>query len=416
MKNIIFFSFLNLWSMDKGKGAPSFHKTVEAYIKDGWNVVLINPKYNVGYTPMIEGVRNITFSPIFFSFTKIKKLGFLFRILHSLQGDYMFYKLGKNVLEELGNEAVIYSYEVDGVKAGKKLRERFSLPFVTRFQGTILAPIEDNWINRLKKYPHFQALQTNADITIMTDDGTQGDRVLRKLNNQSSQIRFWKNGVDISTESSISVIEIDRLRNQLGLLPEDKVLITVSRLASWKKVNRAIEALSMIVREKENVRLVIVGDGDEKQNLIKLTKELNLTSNVIFVGSIPQAEVRNYLDLADVFLSLYDLSNVGNPLLEAMSCGKSIITLNVGDTGTLIKNEVNGILLDINHLDMIPKYIHKILDDKKYSESLGNNAKQYAEENFWSWNERMKAEVDIVNELNKNFMLESERRNNSNVS
>ncbi len=403
MKNIIFLSYLNLWSIGKNKGAPSFYKTIEGYVMNGWNVILINPKYDLGVTPKIEGVKNITFKPIFYPLVKIKKIGFLGRILNSVQGNYMFYKLSKEVLMELNNQAVIYSYEVHGVKGGKKLKEKFNLPFVSRFQGTVLAPIKDNWINRLRKYPHFQALETAADITIMTDDGTQGDKVLRNLNNQSKQVLFWKNGVDISVKEQKDEMAIKKLREEFALSPSDEILMTVSRLASWKKVNRAIEALSFIIKERPNCKLIVVGDGDEKGSLIELTKKLNLTSHVIFAGAVPQTEVKNYLGLADIFLSLYDLSNVGNPLLEAMSCGKPIITLNVGDTALLIKNEVNGILLDIENLDRIPEYVNKILNDNQYAQELGNNAKSYAKEHFWSWNDRMNAELEVVNALWEKF-------------
>ncbi len=124
MKNIIFLSYLNLWSIGKNKGAPSFYKTIEGYVMNGWNVILINPKYDLGVTPKIEGVKNITFKPIFYPLVKIKKIGFLGRILNSVQGNYMFYKLSKEVLMELNNQAVIYSYEVHGVKGGKKLKEK----------------------------------------------------------------------------------------------------------------------------------------------------------------------------------------------------------------------------------------------------------------------------------------------------
>lgn len=405
MKNIIFLTYLNLWSMENRKGAPSFYKTIEAYIKDEWNVILINPKYNIGITPKLNSLNNITFKPIFYSLTKTKNISFFGRILHSKQGNLMLYKLGNKALKEMNGKAIVYSYEVDGVMAGKKLSKKFKLPLVTRFQGTVLAPIKNTWLNRFKLYPHFQALRTTSDIIIMTDDGTQGDKVLKNLDNKSEQIVFWRNGVDIKTDEKETEIKIKKLRQDLALNQTDKVLITVCRLATWKKVNRAIEALSHIINERPGCKLVIVGDGEERQNLIELTKKLNLMSNVIFVGAIPQTDVRTYLGLADIFLSLYDLSNVGNPLLEAMSCGKPIITLNVGDTESIIENEENGILLNIENLDRIPEYINKILSDENFARKLGNNAKKYSKEHFWSWNERMCAELKVINELKNKWNL-----------
>jgi len=70
-----------------------------------------------------------------------------------------------------------------------------------------------------------------------------------------------------------------------------------------------------------------------------------LSDAVRFEGAVPQEEVRRYLWAADVFLSLNELSNVGNPLLEAMACGKAIVTLDAGDTNELIHDAETGVLL-----------------------------------------------------------------------
>lgn len=409
MKNIIFLTFLNLWSMDKNKGAPSFYKTVDAYLSSGWNVTLINPKYDDGVTPKISGLNQVTFKSNFYPLVKIKKIGFLGRIFHNIYGNYILCKLGEKILKKYNYKACIYSYEVNSVYAGGKLARKYNLPFVTRFQGTILAPIKDNLFNRLRRYPHFQALRTKANVTIMTDDGTKGNVVLKRLKNDSEIVRFWRNGVDIKLEAPKNIAEMEEIKQHLGINQNEKVLLTVSRLVGWKRVDRAIEALAVVVKEKPNVKLVVVGDGEEKQNLVTLVKKLNITKNVLFIGAVPQTEVKNYLDLADVFLSLYDLSNVGNPLLEAMSRGKPIITLNVGDTASLIKNNENGVILELSQLDEIPRYVHKIIDNNEYAKMLGNNAKRYAKDHFWSWQDRMKAELALVGNLYDSWNFSNER-------
>lgn len=403
MKNIIFITYLNLWSMDKGKGAPSFYKTLEAYIKSGWNVTLINPKYNIGITPNIMGLNTLTFKPVFYPMLKIKRISFFGRLLHSLQGDFQLYSLSKKALNDYEGNALIYSYEVHSVKAGNKLAKKYNVPHVTRFQGTVLFPIKNTLINRIKKYPHFNALSTSADITIMTDDGTKGDVVLKRLKNNSKIVKFWRNGVDLLKTNSLELQDIKDLKQKLNIYHSDKILLTVSRLASWKKVNRAIIALSEICKYRDDVKLVIVGDGDEKENLEKLAKSLSITDKVCFIGAVEQSEVQSYMEIADVFLSLYDLSNVGNPLLEAMSCGKPIVTLNVGDTDSIIKDDYNGILLDVADLDQLPSKIINLLENPSYANNLGSNAKEFAEKEFWSWDERMEAELEIVDKLYQKF-------------
>lgn len=99
---------------------------------------------------------------------------------------------------------------------------------------------------------------------------------------------------------------------------------------------------------------------------------------------------------ADAFLSFYDLSNVGNPLMEAMMCGKPIITLDVGDTKELIKNNENGILLPVNKLQDIPDKMIKIIEDKNFAFKIASGALKTAQSEFWSWEERISVEISKV--------------------
>ena len=109
--------------------------------------------------------------------------------------------------------------------------------------------------------------------------------------------------------------------------------------------------------------------------------------------------VYDYLQRADVFISLYSASNLGNPLFEAMRCGKAIITVDTGTTGSVIKNEANGILLPEKELSCLHKEICRLLSDENERKRLGNGAKRFADENFRTWDERVAAEIREVTAL-----------------
>lgn len=398
-KNILMFSRLNIWSMDENKGAPSFNKTIQGYLDADWKLTLIAPSPTNNHYKNIPKLNAITFKPLFGSLLTIPKIGYLINLLNIKFAERKFYSLGKKILKKNKDNTILYAYEVHGVNAVKKLSKKFHIPMVTRFQGTVLAPVKNTFLNRIVYYPHFSALKTKANVTIMTDDGTLGDKVLENIGNKSEHTCFWRNGVDIDFIHELENERIISLKKSIGLAPNEKMLLTISRLAGWKRVERAIDALYQARKKNPAIKLVIVGDGDQKEYLKTYVQKLNITSNVIFAGAIPHNEIKNYLALADIFLSLYDLSNVGNPLLEAMSAGKPIITLNVGATNTLIKHNINGVLLDLNQLDKIPDYIIKICNDKEYASLLGNSAREYAINNFLNWDERIKKEIEVVSDL-----------------
>ncbi len=230
----------------------------------------------------------------------------------------------------------------------------------------------------------------------MTNDGTQGDRVLQQLGVEIGRVRFWLNGVN--WESFRFMPQSQEAKTFLKLHAK-YVLLCLSRLHSWKRVDRSLRALPAVLERFPDTVLVIVGDGPERKRLEQLALELGVREHVRFEGAVPHTRVPKYLAAADIFLSLYDLSNVGNPLLEAMMAGKCIVTLNNGDTGRFIRNGENGVLLEYEELPKLPEVIKELLANEELRNRLGTNARKFAEERFWSWKERLEAEIAEVSRL-----------------
>jgi glycosyltransferase involved in cell wall biosynthesis len=132
-----------------------------------------------------------------------------------------------------------------------------------------------------------------------------------------------------------------------------------------------------------------------------LAKHLGLSENILFMGSVSNSVVKNYLECADYFISTYDSSNVGNPLLEAISANKIIFTLNNGDTGDWISSGINGFIYDIDDtlLTAMAKDMFNVIQDNKLRAKLIEGVKNTAATKLWSWDERLKAEINAVDSL-----------------
>lgn len=399
MPRVLFFTSLTLWSMGKGNGGPAFTQTVKKYIDEGWEVFLISDEASNEDYPYLDRAHNIVLKPTGLKrYEQVRKLGFLFRWLNHISMTGRFVRTGAALLKQEAKETVLYAYEIFGVAACRRLARRFKLPFVTRFQGTILSQFKNTFINRLARYPHYQALSTKADLVIMTDDGTQGDRVLKELQNKSNTL-FLRNGLDLMTQDVSQMYQQfprEQFRTQLGVKAEETMFLTVSRLVDWKKVDRAIDGFGEFCKKGKEGRLVIVGDGSSRPALEQRAKDLGIADRVIFVGSVPHDRVYDYMMACDVFLSLYDLSNVGNPLLEAMTLGKGIVTLDVGDTRKLITDHQTGILLSYKTLHSLGDVLAELAGDPKLREELGAAAAQYAQTNFQTWQARMNTEFQAI--------------------
>lgn len=408
MPKIIFVSDLTVWSMGKGSGGPAFSQTLKKYIDENWDVYLISDELSNKDCAYLDKTHNIIIKPSKLKkYVSVKKVGVFFKWLDHIYITKKFCKEIKKLLAEGNKNVILYAYEIFGVKACKKMSKKYRIPLVTRFQGTILSQFQNNWINHIRLYPHFQALSQKADLIIMTDDGTKGRDVLKSLKNKSHTL-FFRNGLDLLEKDINQMYETFDKKNFLSKISikvtnNDCIFLTVSRLTGWKKVERAIDGFAEYCNQGSQGKMLIVGDGDQKDFLMQRAGKLGVLKNIYFAGSVSHENVYQFMMACDVFLSLYDLSNVGNPLLEAMTLGKSIITLDVGDTRKLIKNEENGILLTYDELPNLWKKMAELAQSKERRKKLGKAAEEYAKNNFYTWNKRMQLEFLEVGKLIENY-------------
>lgn len=395
---MIMYSWSTIWSMKNKSGAPSFYKTIDLYVKKGWDVNLILTDASKGAEEMPENCRVFTLKEWKTDRMISSKLSSKpFLLIKMLRYFCFSKKVTKEIMEQKKENVLFYAYEIHGVSSAKWASEKYRRPLVTRFQGTVATYFKDDLATKVKQYFHLKALKTKADLVIMTDDGTKGLETLQKLGNPSENIMFWRNGLDLlSTEYSITTNVKHELREKLGISDDECMLLTVSRLQSWKRVDRAINVLAEIVKTSSKFKLVIAGDGPEKSKLESMVDDYQLNNSVIFLGAVDHEKVYDYMSAADIFLSLYDMSNVGNPLLEALTLGKCVVTLDVGDTAKLITNEENGIIVDVKAIFQLPKLVMQIYNDAEKRKKMEKNAEEYAKEYFYSWDERMEMEYKEV--------------------
>lgn len=149
----------------------------------------------------------------------------------------------------------------------------------------------------------------------------------------------------------------------------------VGRIEESKGSFYLINAFKDIVREFENVKLVLVGYIDDKKKLNDLLRELNLTDKVILKGFY-NGNIRNVLDEFKIFVfpSLWE----GFPysILEAMEAGKIIISTNVGGIPEAIVDGYNGLLINPSDSVDLADKLRMVLSNIEFYNILGENAKK----------------------------------------
>ncbi len=395
--HLLMVSQIPLWSMGKATGGPAFRETL-THLGRRFDISLVTPDLEyVDESAIPEGVALHTFHHRLHGVARhIRKIGWVTDTL----GWYTFRSSAWPIVKRIHEERPIdlaYGYEIYGVPVARRAADRFDVPMVARYQGTLMSGRLSERLPRLRYHKHLAALRTAADLVIMTDDGTLGDRVLEQLGHDASRVRFWMNGVDHSI--SQSTVTGPEVRRELGIGSDALVLLTVSRLSHWKRVDRAIDVASLLHERGEPVELVIVGSGPEESKLRERAEASSARGRVRFVGGVERSRLPGHYRAADILLSLYDYSNLANPVLESMVLGTPVLALDAGGTSNLVIDGTNGVLVENADPPSIADSVSRLLSDADTRAALGRRSAEWASRNLWDWDARMAAEVAEIERL-----------------
>ena len=301
-----------------------------------------------------------------------------------------------------GKPDLLYGLNCQGAVVASLLGRILMRPVVTRFHGTNVS--ERTLASRRERLllgDQIAGLKAPSRAVITTNDGTRGDIILKLLGRDPSIIRYWMNGVDTDDLIWPSDIHIEDLRRQLDLQGK-RVLLLVSRLAVWKRIDRGIMCLRALHQHEDlrDVTLVVVGTGPERQTLETYAQQLEISDSVRFVGGVSHKDMGAYFLAADIFLSLYDRTNLGNPLLEAMYFGRAIVTLADGSTDHLVRDGRSAYLVSQAKIESeLPERVYQLLTDSPLRLSFGQEARQAFREQVPTWERRMGWEHELIQQI-----------------
>ncbi len=172
------------------------------------------------------------------------------------------------------------------------------------------------------------------------------------------------------------------LREKMGISPSEAVILYVGRLIGLKGVKFLLHAASRI-RKSFPIKVVIVGEGEERNALANLSRDLGMERKVVFAGFIPHSEIPPYLRLARfaVFPSLADEA-FGISICEAMACGLPVIGTRVGGIPELIVDGQTGFLTEPRDEAALAEKMENLLQDPEGGREMGRRAAERVRELF----------------------------------
>lgn len=158
--------------------------------------------------------------------------------------------------------------------------------------------------------------------------------------------------------------------------PHERIITHVSNLRPLKRLTDVIEIFDQIL-EQCPARLVIVGDGPDKDRAKALIEQKGIKSKVQFMGN--SDEVHKILCLTDLFLLPSEIESFGLAALEAMACRVPVISTNAGGLPEVNKHGFSGYLSDVGDVDAMAKNALSILKDDKTLDQFKDQARAQAQ-------------------------------------
>lgn len=162
-------------------------------------------------------------------------------------------------------------------------------------------------------------------------------------------------------------------------------LVTVGNLTTNKGIDQLLRALQLLAGER--LRLQVVGNGPERENLLQLTTSLNLQNSVEFVGAVPPDDMVGVMSRADVFVLSSHSEGRPNAMLEAMAAALPVIATDIPGIREVITTRNNGLLFPDGDYHALAACIKDLARNTTLRNELGTAARQFIITNGYRWSD-----------------------------
>lgn len=290
---------------------------------------------------------------------ELKKLGIICHPFDIQRSPYSLknikaYRQLKKIINEEDYDLIHCHSPMGGVLtrlAARKKRKNGTKVFYTAhgfhfFKG---APL----LNWLFFYPVEKYLSKYTDTLITIN---QEDYNLAKNKFYASNIEFV-NGIGVDENKfdiNISESEKEKLREKLGIAKDDFVIISIGELNDNKNQIMQIRVMKELIKEHKNIKLLLAGEGKRRKFLEQKIQEYNLLDNIKLLGY--RTDIPQLLKISNLALSTSKREGLPVNVIEALMSGLSVIGTNCRGTRDLVKNGVNGYIVENDdYYDMVNK-------------------------------------------------------------
>ena len=322
---------------------------------------------------LVENLDRSRFEPYVLSFTdgpmvdRLKEMGIETFIIPTTK-PFDFTKWG--AVKKLLKEKQIDLVHAHGTRANSNVlwaARSLKIPVIYTVHGWSFHPDQKALIRNIRiRGEKYLTSKSNINISVSTSNQQTGKDYI-----SSFQSVVINNGIDPKKFDPQK--NFKDIRSEIGIKEDAILILFIARFTSHKQPLALIEAFAKALPQNNKIHLLMVGDGDQKEEAVQLIKNLSIENKITL--QFFRQDVPDVLAAADIFVlpSLWEGLPIG--LLEAMAMGKAIIASNVDGTKEIIRNNDNGILVETDNLvSNLAKEIAHLSQDAELRKKFSQNA------------------------------------------
>lgn len=285
---------------------------------------------------------------------------------------WVAYKFAKQLAKEKQYDLSHSFFSVPCGVISLLLKRKCKIPYIVSLRGSDVPGYSERFTFLYKFItPIIKKVWRNAYFVVAN---SQGLKELALKSNPQEEINVIFNGIETK-----EFFPDSSKKNK-----DQFTIVCVSRVTPRKGIRFLIQAFSILSKRYDYIKLVIVGDGNERSSLEHLVRGLGLSNKVFFTGPVEHTNVLEYYQKANIFVLPSLNEGMSNTMLEALACGLPLIATDTGGTKELIKDDKNGFIVKLRDSNDIVEKIEKFLLDKNLEERMGKESSELSKKFDWN--------------------------------
>ncbi|MCX5835244.1 MAG: glycosyltransferase family 4 protein [Deltaproteobacteria bacterium] len=178
---------------------------------------------------------------------------------------------------------------------------------------------------------------------------------------------------------------IEKVREKYPFLSKNRIILYVGQLIRRKGLPHLIEAMNIVREKVGNVKLLLIGQGADKDSLQDLVRQRNLTEQVLFLGAEDHEHVLAFMNVSDLFVLPSLEEAFGIVLVEAMSQGLPVVATDVQGVPSIVRDGVNGYLVPPRDEKALAARIISLLENARLAKEMGERNRMDSAQYRWEY-------------------------------